>query len=157
MSRLRLIPWVLLALPLVAEAQTRYPAGAETFQTLCAVCHGPKGAGQPALAPPLTAYPAAYAATPAGRRQLAITVLNGLFGGIDVQKQHFDFKMPDFALQLDDVAMAEVLNFVVFDLGHAPDSVAPLRAQEMAVERAHPLDGAAVRAERSKLLATLGL
>ncbi len=62
-----------------------YPAGAAVFQANCAVCHGPKGTGQPSLAPPLTSYPARYASIAEGRRQLALTVLNGMFGGIDVK------------------------------------------------------------------------
>jgi mono/diheme cytochrome c family protein len=140
-----------------AEAPTvRYPAGATTFQANCAVCHGAKGAGTPSLAPPITLYPARYAANAEGRKQLAITVLNGMFGGIDVEQKHFDFKMPDF-MHLDDATLATVLNFVVFDLDHAADEVKPITAEEIATERAHPVDGAAVREHRTKLLATLGL
>ncbi len=137
-------------------ATIRYPSGATTFAANCAVCHGAKGAGTPSLAPPVTSYPARYAATEDGRQQLAITVLNGMFGGIDVDKKHFDFKMPDFR-QLDDATLAAVLNFVVIDLGHAPEDTKPLTAEEIATARAHPLDGAAVREHRAKLLASLGL
>jgi cytochrome c5 len=109
---------------LAADAPTvRYPAGATTFQANCAVCHGAKGAGTPSLAPPITSYPARYAANAEGRKQLAITVLN----------------------------------FVVFDLDHAADDVKPITAEDIASERAHPVDGAAVREHRTKLLATLGL
>ena len=142
---------------LAADSPTvRYPAGATTFQANCAVCHGAKGAGTPSLAPPITSYPARYAANDEGRKQLAMTVLNGMFGGIDVEQKHFDFKMPDFT-HLDDATLATVLNFVVFDLDHAADEVKPITAEEIAAERAHPVDGAAVREHRTKLLATLGL
>lgn len=134
----------------------RYPAGAAVFQANCAVCHGPKGAGQPSLAPPLTSYPARYASNTEGRRQLALTVLNGMFGGIDVDHSHYDFKMPDF-LSLDDGTLAAVLNFVVFDLGHAADDTKPIAAEEIAAERSHPMDGSAVRAHRASVLAALGL
>ena len=141
----------------VAEpAPVRYPAGATAFQANCAVCHGAKGAGTPSLAPPITSYPARYAGNDAGRKQLAMTVLNGMFGGIEVEQKHFDFKMPEF-IQLDDATLAAVLNFVVFDLDHASDDVKPIAATEIAAERAQPVDGAAVREHRSKLLATLGL
>jgi mono/diheme cytochrome c family protein len=133
-----------------------YPAGAAVFQASCSVCHGAKGAGQPSLAPPLTSYPARYAMSEAGRRQLAITVLNGMFGGIEVQQKHFDFKMPDFA-HLDDATLAAVLNFVVFDLAQAGPDIKPLAAEEITAARAHALDGAAVREERAKLLPLLGL
>jgi mono/diheme cytochrome c family protein len=137
-------------------ATPRYPEGAATFQANCAVCHGAKGLGQPSLAPPLTSYPARYATIAEGRRQLAMTVINGMFGGIDVDKKHYDFKMPDFTA-LDDAALAGVLNFVVFDIGGAPADTKPLTAEEIAAERAHPLEGAAVREHRATVLAALGL
>jgi mono/diheme cytochrome c family protein len=137
-------------------APARYPAGATAFQANCAVCHGAKGGGTPSLAPPITTYPARYAANDEGRKQLAMTVLNGMFGGIDVDQKHFDFKMPDF-MHLDDATLATVLNFVVFDLDHATDEVKPITPEEIAPERAHPVDGSAVREHRTKLLAALGL
>ena len=137
-------------------ATVRYSAGATTFAANCAVCHGAKGAGTPSLAPPVTSYPARYAATEDGRQQLAMTVLNGMFGGIDVDKKHFDFKMPDF-MHLDDATLAAVLNFVVFDLGQPAEDTKPLTAEVIAAARTHPVDGAAVREHRAKLLATLGL
>ncbi len=127
-----------------------FPAGASAFQANCAVCHGPAGAGVPSLAPPLTSYPARYAASAAGRRQLAMTVLYGLFGDIAVEGKHFASRMPDFG-QLDDATLAAVLNFVVFDLGHAPATLAPIAAGELAAERAHPQDGAAVREHRKSV------
>jgi mono/diheme cytochrome c family protein len=145
------------SLCLAAEPNApRYPDGAAAFQANCAVCHGAKGLGQPSLAPPLTTYPARYASIAEGRRQLAMTVLNGMFGGIDVEHKHFDFKMPDFAA-LDDAALAQVVNFVVFDLSRAPDETKPLTPEEIAAERAHPQEGAAVREHRAAVLAALGL
>lgn len=147
----------LVSLSATADPATvHYPGGATTFAANCAVCHGAKGAGTPSLAPPVTSYPARYAATEEGRQQLAMTVLNGMFGGIDVDKKHFDFKMPDF-MHLDDAALAAVLNFVVFDLGHPAQDTKPLTPAEIASARAHPTDGAAVRERRTKLLAALGL
>ena len=133
-----------------ADAPPVYPQGAASFQSNCAVCHGAAGAGLPSLAPPLLSYPARYAASAEGRRQLAITVLYGMYGDIVVEGKHYDFRMPDFG-QLDDASLAAVLNFVVFDLAHAPASVAPLTSAEIAAERAHPLDGAAVREHRKSV------
>src|SRR5580698_2302416 len=127
-----------------------YAAGASAFQANCAVCHGPAGAGVPSLAPPLTSYPARYAASAEGRRQLAMTVLYGLFGDIAVEGKHFAARMPDFG-QLDDATLAAVLNFVVFDLGHAAATLAPMEAGELAAERTHPQDGAAVREHRKSV------
>jgi mono/diheme cytochrome c family protein len=127
-----------------------YPQGAAAFYTNCAVCHGPAGAGVPALAPPLLSEPARFAASPEGRRQLAITLLYGMFGDITVGQSHFNSQMPDFA-RLDDATLAAMLNFVVFDLAHAAHDVKPLAPEELAAERAHPLDSAAVRTHRKSL------
>jgi mono/diheme cytochrome c family protein len=150
----RLYAWTLagmLALPTLAAAAdaaaARFPVGEASFKSNCAVCHGATGTGLPSLAPPLTSYPAHYAASAEGRRQLAMTVLYGLFGEISVEDQHFDFKMPEFS-QLDDATLAATLNFVVFDLGHAPETTKPLAAGEIAAERGRALDGTAVREHR---------
>jgi len=143
----------LAAVPTVRAADAAppaYPAGFSSFQANCAVCHGPAGAGLPALAPPLLSYPARYAAGAEGRRQLALTVLYGMVGDITVDDKHYNFQMPDFA-RLDDATLATTLNFVVFDLGHAPADVTPLTAEEIAAERAHALDGAAVREHRKSV------
>ncbi|HEY6824998.1 MAG TPA: cytochrome c [Steroidobacteraceae bacterium] len=133
-----------------AADQSAYPQGAAAFQTNCALCHGSAGAGVPGLAPPITTYPARYAASPEGRRQLAMTVLYGMFGPISLGEARFNAQMPDFG-RLDDATLAATLNFVVFDLAHAAADVKPLTAAEIASERAHPLDGAAVRAHRQSL------
>jgi mono/diheme cytochrome c family protein len=143
----------LAAVPAVRAADAAppaYPAGFSSFQANCAVCHGPAGAGVPALAPPLVSYPARYAASLEGRRQLALTVLYGMVGDITVEEKHYNFQMPDFA-RLDDATLAATLNFVVFDLGHAPPEVKPLTTEEIAAERAQALDGAAVRAHRKSV------
>ena len=143
----------LAAVPAVRAADAAppaYPAGFSSFQANCAVCHGPAGAGVPALAPPLVSYPARYAASLEGRRQLALTVLYGMVGDVTVDDKHYNFQMPDFA-RLDDATLAATLNFVVFDLGHAPPEVKPLTAEEIAAERAQALDGTAVRAHRKSV------
>ena len=144
---------LMLALLRAAAAQAgdapaaAYPQGAASFQSNCSVCHGAAGAGLPGLAPPLLSYPAHYAASAEGRRQLAMTVLYGLFGAISVEDKRYDFRMPEFSA-LDDTTLAATLNFVVFDLGHAGAGVRPLGAQEIAAERARPVDGSAVREHR---------
>ncbi len=130
--------------------------GAALFASNCAVCHGPAGAGVPSLAPPLTNYPAKYAQTAEGRRQLALTVLYGIFGEVTVEQKHFNFKMPAFA-QLDDSSLADVLNYVVFELAKAGADTQPLASGEIASERGHGLDGRAVRQHRLAVLDELGL
>ena len=143
----------LAAVPAVRAADAAppaYPAGFSSFQANCAVCHGPAGAGVPALAPPLVSYPARYATSLEGRRQLALTVLYGMVGDISVEDKHYNFQMPDFA-RLDDATLVATLNFVVFDLGHAPADVKPLTAGDIAAGRGHALDGAAVREHRKSV------
>ncbi len=130
--------------------------GAALFAAHCAVCHGPAGAGTPGLAPPLTSYPARYAQNRDGRRQLAMTVLYGMFGEVSVDGKHFNFKMPTFA-QLDDASLANVLNYVVFQLAKAPSDTRPLSPADIAAERSQSQDGQAVRRHRSAVLAELGL
>jgi mono/diheme cytochrome c family protein len=143
----------LISTPVARASETpSYPHGAAAFQSNCAMCHGPAGAGIPALAPPLSSEPARFAASPEGRRQLVITLLYGMFGDITVGQSHFNAQMPDFA-RLDDATLAAALNFVVFDLAHAATTIKPLAPEEIAAERAHPLDGAAVRAHRKSLAA----
>jgi mono/diheme cytochrome c family protein len=129
-----------------------YPQGAAAFQANCAVCHGPSGTGVPALAPPLSSYPARYAASAEGRRQLAMTVLYGMIGDITVGEAHFNSQMPDFA-RLDDATVAATLNFVVFDLARAGADIKPFAPGEIAAERAHAVDAAAVREHRKSLAA----
>jgi mono/diheme cytochrome c family protein len=138
-----------------APATPRYADGAKAFAANCAVCHGAAGAGQPALAPPLTANPARYAASAEGRRQLALTLLYGMFGDISVDQKHYNFKMPEFSAQ-NDATLAAVLNFVVFDLAAAADEIKPIGPDEIAAERNKSLDGSAVREHRAAVLATLG-
>lgn len=132
-------------------AAVAYPQGLASFQANCAVCHGPAGAGVPALAPPLLSYPARYAMSAEGRRQLAMTVLYGMIGDITVDDTHYNFQMPEFT-RLEDATLAATLNFVVFDLGHAPADVKPLAAAEIAAERAHAIDGTAVHEHRKSVV-----
>lgn len=127
-----------------------YTEGFASFQGNCAVCHGPMGAGVPALAPPLVSYPARYAASVEGRRQLAMTVLYGMIGDITVDDKHYNFQMPEFT-RLEDATLAATLNYLVFDLGHAPADLKPFSSAEITAERAHPVDGAAVREHRKSV------
>jgi mono/diheme cytochrome c family protein len=152
MSRAALMCFGALAL-LAAQAgaaDPAYPQGGESFKANCSVCHGASGGGTPSLAPPLTLNPARYAASAEGRRQLAMTVLFGLIGDIVVEDKHYNFQMPEFS-QLDDATLAATLNYVVFDIAHAPASVKPLAAEDIAAERAHAVDGNAVHEHRKSV------
>jgi len=133
-----------------------HEAGKTSFESNCAVCHQASGAGNPALAPPLLTYPGRYVTTPEGRKQLAMTLLYGLYGDVVVEDKHYNFKMPSFS-QLDDDVIAETLNYVAFELAHAPASAAHFTPAEVAAVRAKPSSGAEVRAHRADVLQTLGL
>jgi mono/diheme cytochrome c family protein len=160
----RSVTWLLAAAALAggwtlpgraqADAEPRFAAGAAPFAANCVVCHRANGAGTPGLAPPVTGYPPRFMATAEGRRQLVLTLLFGMFGEIVVDERHYNFKMPDFA-RLDDVALAATLNYLVFDLGHAPPDLAPLTVTEVTVERARGLDGSAVRQHRAEVVGAL--
>ena len=132
-------------------AAPRYSDGAATFQANCAVCHRATGAGQPGLAPPLVNQPARYLERPEGRRQLVLTVLYGMYGDIVVDEKPYNFKMPDFT-RFDDATIAGVLNFVAFDLSHAPAGAVPLAPEDVARERTLALTGEAVRRHRAEVL-----
>ena len=125
--------------------------GAALFKANCAVCHREAGTGTPGLAPPLTKNPAVFAATDAGRRQLAETLLFGMFGEIVVDERTYNFKMPEFS-KLDDATLAAVLNHVVFDLAGAQNA-ARFTAAEIAPRRSQLVDGAVIHARRALALA----
>jgi mono/diheme cytochrome c family protein len=132
----------------VGQASEAAPeSGKAVFEANCAVCHRASGAGTPGLAPPLTQQPAAFAATAEGRRQLALTLLYGMYGDIVVGERHYNFKMPEFQ-KLDDATIASVINYVVGQLAGG-SGLPPVTAAEIAAERVHPIDGAAVRAHRA--------
>lgn len=147
---------LLAVAPCAVFADGASDAGKTAFEANCAVCHQASGAGNAALAPPLLSYPAKYASVPEGRRQLVMTVLYGLYGDVVVDGSHYNFKMPSF-VQLDDEALAATLNYVVFELAHAPASVAAFSAADVGAERATPRSGAEVRTHRATVLQQLGL
>lgn len=135
----------------------RFPAGKTTFDARCAVCHQAGGKGQDGLAPPLTAYPGHYAASAQGRHQLPDTVLHGMYGEIRVADKTYNFKMPNFD-SLSDDELAQVLNYVVFDLsGSSHGAAKPYTAAEIKAARAKAMDAGAVYAQRAAVTKALGL
>ncbi|MGR3908191.1 cytochrome c [Burkholderia sp. SR8] len=147
-----------LMVPGVAGAQqaVHYPAGKRLFDAQCAVCHQAGGKGQDGLAPPLTEYPGKYATADAGRAQLVATLLHGMFGEIDVHGKRYNFKMPSFANASDD-DLANVLNYVVFDLNDTHGDAKPFTAADIRAARAKEMDGTAVHAQRAIVTKGLGL
>lgn len=147
-----------LLLPGIAYAQqdVRYSAGKSFFDAQCVVCHQAGGKGQDGLAPPLIEYPGKYATVAPGRAQLASTVLHGMFGEIAVRDKNYNFRMPSFA-SVSSEDLAEVLNYVVFDLNAQHGDAKPFTAAEIEAARQQPMDGAAVHAQRAIVTKGLGL
>jgi mono/diheme cytochrome c family protein len=139
-----------------AQQAAHYPAGKSMFDAQCAVCHQAGGKGQDGLAPPLTEYPGKYAGVAAGRAQLASTVLHGMFGEIQVHDKSYNFKMPSFASASDE-DLANVLNYIVFDLNAQHGDAKPFTAADIKAARAQTLDSSAVHAQRAVVTKSLGL
>nr|WP_227875542.1 MULTISPECIES: cytochrome c [Paraburkholderia] len=133
-----------------------FPAGKATFDARCAVCHQAGGKGQDGLAPPLTSYPGRYAASAQSRHQLPDTVLHGMYGEIRVADKTYNFKMPNFDSMSDD-ELAQVLNYVVFDLNGSHGPAKPFTAAEIKDARAKPMDASAVYSQRASVTKALGL
>lgn len=140
-----------------AHAQSvQYAGGKATFDGKCVVCHQAGGKGMDGLAPPLVEYPGKYAASDEGRKHLGTTLLYGMFGPIKVKEKNYNFKMPSFA-SLSDAEIADVLNYVVFDLNAAHGDAKPFDAAQIQALRANPVDGSAVHRQRESVVKSLGL
>ena len=114
--------------------------GAALFSTHCTACHQPGGVGVPGLAPPL-AGTLGERLKIAGRGYLPRVVTHGLTGPITVNGQRYAGAMPSFAAQLDDEALAAVLNHVVtgFNGDSMPEGHQSFSAAELADARADKL------------------
>lgn len=117
--------------------------GRKVFEENCSACHGPEGAGQPGIYPPLAGNPdlAKDSGFPAR------VVLFGLTGPIEVRSASYSSTMPAFG-HLADAEIAAVVNYVRSAWGNASGS-APLDVPGVAALRAHSLTSAEVHAYRS--------
>lgn len=126
-----------LFLPLLAviaaPAVAAEPDGAKLYAR-CAACHLPSGAGVPGTYPPLGADFRAKAATPEGRRFLALAVVKGLMGPLTVDGKIYRGVMP--AQALDDAEAAVVLNHVGTRIAKAGPAFRPFSAAEVKAARA---------------------
>lgn len=139
---------LLAALPAAAQ---NLESGKALFDSHCAVCHQPGGVGIDGLAPPLTANPGRYASTEAERRVLANVGLFGMYGEIESGGKRFNGNMPAFRAALDDAELADVLNYLVFQLSGSGQAK-PFSAGELAALRAQTLNGNEVRRQRMTVL-----
>jgi len=96
-------------------------AGAAIFMGSCASCHGMNGKGQPPFMPPLAGNPAVLDPNPSSLINL---VLNGA-DPLVVRGVPDAYRMPQFRIQLNDEAIAEVLSFVRGAWGNGTAGVTP--------------------------------
>jgi mono/diheme cytochrome c family protein len=116
------------------------------------MCHQSNAAGLPGQYPRLAGRVEPIARTPDGRRYLALVVLNGLTGSIQVDGKPIVGFMPPFAM-LKDQEVADTLNYLT-TLQASGKKPALFTAAEIAKVRAEKrVPGSAVGAERQKLVA----
>lgn len=125
----------------MATAGSPAPDGAKVYAR-CAACHTSTGSGVPGAYPPLGEDFRTQAATPAGRRYLALAVIKGLMGPITVSGKNYNGTMPAQS-GLDDAAVAAVLNHVGARIAAAGPRFHPFTLAEVAAARA---SGAALNA-----------
>ena len=143
----------LLGLSWLPSAHAELP-GQTTFKSVCVACHGAAGQGVPGLAPALAdALNAHLAGGDQAKTYFASVLAAGLSGPIESKGQKFNSAMPNLGLQ--DAQIAEVLNYVLLDLNHAPNSMA-LTEADVARARASGPTPAKTHAMRKALLAATG-
>lgn len=81
---------------------------------VCSACHLPDGNGVPGAFPPLAGRISDIAASDQGRRYLVAVINNGLGGTISVDGATYNGFMQGFRASMDDAAVSEVLNYLVF-------------------------------------------
>lgn len=125
----------MLAVPRTpAAAQGSAPSGAQVYAR-CAACHTATGRGVPGTYPPLGADFRAQAATAPGRRYLALAVIRGLMGPLNVEGRTYRGVMPAQG-GLNDAAVAAVLNHVGTTIAKTGPTFRAFTASEVATARA---------------------
>jgi hypothetical protein len=79
-----------------------------------------------------------------------------MFGPIKVKEKSYNFKMPSFASASDE-DLAQVLNYVVFDLNAQHGDAKPFTAADIKAARAQSTDSSAVHSQRAVVIKGLGL
>lgn len=146
------------AIALIVAGSALPAAAAPTsplFTSRCGMCHQPDAAGLPGQFPRLAGRAGAIAAAPGGRRYLALVLLRGMFGKVDVDGQTISGMMPAMGT-MKDQEIADLLTHVTQLPGEGKPAKkpAPFTAAEIAKVRAEPpISASAVGAERSRLAA----
>lgn len=116
--------------------------GEAIFQKTCAACHQRDGLGKDGVAPSLVG--SEWVLAPGGERLVRI-VLNGLSGPVTVQGRVWNLPMPPWRENLDDDAIAVVLNYIRSSLG--TNKAAAIKPEIVAAARQQPYAGAEKAAE----------
>lgn len=144
MSRSRLPLLILIGIGLAGAAlaagtssKIADPAQARSdYVENCGGCHGITGNSAPALLPVLRDRVGYFLCTPEARAYL--------------------IRLPNIAHSriTDNAELADLLNFVVFDLGgsSAPADAPPFTAEEVTRERPHVLTDISLKAERARMV-----
>ncbi len=151
--------WRALAAAVALSAVVTIPAlaapGSELFAGRCAMCHQANGAGLPGQFPRLAGRVNVIAQSPPGRHYLALVLLNGMLGSIDVDGQAISGLMPSIAA-LPDQDLADILNHVT-RLGPPTKGKKPVAftaAEIAAVRDSGSIGPSATGAERARLVAS---
>ena len=134
----------IMALPALAQE------GSESY-TSCAACHMADGVGIPGAFPPIRERVAKIAALDGGRDYLVAVVAYGLMGTIEVEGAQYFGIMAGNSGTHDAMAIADVLNYVVFELGDGESlgierfTVEEVAAAQEAVALKSPAGGGQIR------------
>lgn len=120
--------------------------GEAIFDKTCAACHQRDGLGKEGVAPPLVG--SEWVLAPGGQRLVRI-VLNGVSGPITVNGRIWNLPMPPWRANLDDDAVAVVLNYVRSGLG--TNKAAAIKSELVGTARQEPHPGAETSAELLEL------
>lgn len=116
-------------------AEVKLTSAQSDYLEQCGGCHGLQGSSAPSPIPVLRGRVGYFMCTEAGREYLG--------------------RLPNIAYaKVDDEALAQLLNFVVFDLGEgsAPARARPFDAAEVGRLRARPMMGGAVETTRKAVV-----
>ncbi len=104
----------------VSGAAAVLAQGKHTYDTICAACHGPDGAGKPGQAPPLAGSEWVNAA---GHQRIVEIPQLGLNGQVTVEGQSWNLSMAPMGAGLSDSDLAAVLTYVRSSWGNKGEAI----------------------------------
>lgn len=120
--------------------------GQAIFEKTCTACHQRDGLGKEGVAPPLVG--SEWVLAPGGERLVRI-VLNGLSGPVSVRGRVWNLAMPPWRANLDDDAIAVVLNYIRTGLG--TNKAMAIKPELIGAARQEPHPGPETSAELLQL------